>query len=108
MTQLDEAITRYHRILESEPYRDLRWVKNLQDEMEARLAANFGVHAQFSTHRRDESLADRQAKTRARKHRSFRAIPFAERLIKRRELFARYPWSSVADGELDGGTTKLA
>jgi hypothetical protein len=36
MTQLDEAITRYHRILESEPYRDLRWVKNLQDQMEAR------------------------------------------------------------------------
>jgi uncharacterized circularly permuted ATP-grasp superfamily protein len=36
MTQLDEAISRYHRILESEPYRDLQWVKNLQDEMEAR------------------------------------------------------------------------
>jgi hypothetical protein len=36
MTQLDEAIARYHRILESEPYRDLRWVKNLQDEMEVR------------------------------------------------------------------------
>ena len=36
MTQLDEAISRYHRILESEPYRDLRWVKNLQQEMEAR------------------------------------------------------------------------
>ena len=34
MTQLDEAISRYHRILESEPYRDLRWVKNLQDQME--------------------------------------------------------------------------
>ena len=36
MTQLDEAIARYHRILESEPYRDLRWVKNLQEQMEAR------------------------------------------------------------------------
>src|ERR1700712_6073082 len=36
MTQLEEAISRYHRILESEPYRDLRWVKNLQEEMEAR------------------------------------------------------------------------
>jgi|GEM_PF-272177 len=36
MTQLDEAISRYHRILESAPYRDLQWVKNLQDEMEAR------------------------------------------------------------------------
>jgi hypothetical protein len=36
MTQLDEAISRYHRILESEPYRDLQWVKSLQDQMEAR------------------------------------------------------------------------
>jgi len=36
MTQLDEAISRYTRILESEPYRDLRWVKNLQDQMEAK------------------------------------------------------------------------
>jgi hypothetical protein len=36
MTQLDEAISRYHRILESEPYRDLQWVKNLQEQMEAR------------------------------------------------------------------------
>jgi uncharacterized circularly permuted ATP-grasp superfamily protein len=35
MTQLDEAIARYHRILESEPYRDMRWVKNLQEQMEA-------------------------------------------------------------------------
>jgi uncharacterized circularly permuted ATP-grasp superfamily protein len=36
MTHLDEAIARYHRILESEPYRDMRWVKNLQEQMEAR------------------------------------------------------------------------
>lgn len=36
MTQLDDAISRYHRILESEPYRDLRWVKNLQEQMEER------------------------------------------------------------------------
>ncbi|MDQ1470082.1 MAG: hypothetical protein QOJ99_1562 [Bryobacterales bacterium] len=42
MTQLDEAIARYHRILESEPYRDLRWVKNLQDEMEARQLSSGG------------------------------------------------------------------
>ena len=36
MTQLDEAIARYHRILESEPFRDMRWVKNLQEQMEER------------------------------------------------------------------------
>src|SRR3954452_10718870 len=42
MTQLDEAIHRYHRILESEPYRDLRWVKNLQEQMEARQLSTGG------------------------------------------------------------------
>ncbi len=61
MTQLDEAIARYHRILESEPYRDLRWVKNLQDQMEARqlsaggrllcpfLRPNFVTQKQYDT-----------------------------------------------------------
>jgi len=61
MTQLDEAISRYHRILESEPYRDLRWVKNLQDQMEARqlsaggrllcpfLRPNFVTQKQYDT-----------------------------------------------------------
>jgi len=42
MTQLDEAIARYHRILESEPYRDMRWVKNLQEQMEARQLSTGG------------------------------------------------------------------
>jgi uncharacterized circularly permuted ATP-grasp superfamily protein len=61
MTQLDEAIARYHRILESEPYRDLRWVKNLQEQMEARqlsaggrllcpfLRPNFVTQKQYDT-----------------------------------------------------------
>lgn len=35
MSQLNEAIARYHRILESEPYRDLSWVKTMQEQMEA-------------------------------------------------------------------------
>lgn len=42
MTQLDEAIARYHRILESEPYRDMQWVKNLQEQMEARQLSSGG------------------------------------------------------------------
>jgi hypothetical protein len=61
MTQLDEAIARYHRILESEPYRDLRWVKNLQEQMEERqlsaggrllcpfLRPNFVTQKQYET-----------------------------------------------------------
>jgi hypothetical protein len=35
MSQLNEAIARYHKILESEAYRDLSWVKELQEKMEA-------------------------------------------------------------------------
>ncbi len=35
MSQLNDAITRYHKILESETYRDLSWVKAIQERMEA-------------------------------------------------------------------------
>lgn len=35
MSQLGEAIARYHRILESEPYKDLEWANTLQDRMRA-------------------------------------------------------------------------
>jgi hypothetical protein len=32
---LDEAIARYHKILESDPYRDLEWAEALQDRMKS-------------------------------------------------------------------------
>ena len=35
MTQLNEAIARYHRILESESYRDLAWVDALEQKLQA-------------------------------------------------------------------------
>jgi hypothetical protein len=35
MTQLNEAIARYHRILESDPYKDLAWADALQERMRA-------------------------------------------------------------------------
>ena len=35
MSQLNEAIARYHRIIESEPYKDMSWVKTMQQKMEA-------------------------------------------------------------------------
>lgn len=35
MTQVGEAIARYHKIIESEPYIDLAWAKALQDRMKA-------------------------------------------------------------------------
>ncbi len=33
MSQLGEAVARYHKLLESEPYRDLSWAASLQDAM---------------------------------------------------------------------------
>jgi hypothetical protein len=35
MTQLDEAIARYHRLLESESYKNLSWVEALEDKLHA-------------------------------------------------------------------------
>jgi len=35
MTQLSEAVARYHKILESEKYRDLSWAHTLQERMKA-------------------------------------------------------------------------
>jgi hypothetical protein len=37
MTQLSEAITRYHKLIQTEPFRDLGWAQELKDKM---LAAN--------------------------------------------------------------------
>jgi hypothetical protein len=35
MTQLDEAVIRYHKILESDPYKDLSWAEELRSRMQA-------------------------------------------------------------------------
>jgi hypothetical protein len=35
MSQLGEAIARYHKILEGDPYKDLQWANALQDRMKA-------------------------------------------------------------------------
>ncbi len=42
MSQLDEAISRYHKILEAEPYRDLAWLKPLRERMEAERLSSGG------------------------------------------------------------------
>ena len=36
MNQVDEAIARYHKLLETEPYRDLGWVEQLHEAMAAK------------------------------------------------------------------------
>ena len=62
MSQLNEAIARYHKILESEPYRDLSWVKDLQDRMEAEQLSSGGrllcpfLRPNFVTQRQYDAL----------------------------------------------------
>ena len=62
MSQLDEAIARYHKILETEPHRNLSWVTELQAHMEAeklsfggRLICPF-LRPHFITRRQYDSL----------------------------------------------------
>ena len=62
MSQLNEAIARYHKILESEPYRDLSWVKELQERMEAEQLSSGGrllcpfLRPNFVTQRQYEAV----------------------------------------------------
>ena len=35
MNQLDEAVARYQKLLETEPYRDLSWAEALAERMQA-------------------------------------------------------------------------
>src|SRR5260221_11133262 len=62
MSQLDEAIARYHKILESDSHRGLSWVAELQTNMEAeklsfggRLLCPF-LRPHFITRRQYDSL----------------------------------------------------
>src|SRR6202011_1259881 len=62
MSQLDEAIARYHKILETEAHRDLSWATELQAQMEAekltfggRLICPF-LRPHFITRRQYDSL----------------------------------------------------
>ncbi len=62
MSQLNDAITRYHKILESETYRDLSWVKTIQERMEAENLSSGGrlicpfLRPNFVTQRQYDNL----------------------------------------------------
>src|SRR5207253_11279649 len=62
MSQLDEAIARYHKILESDSYRDLSWAIELQAQMEAEKLSFGGrlicpiLRPHFITRRQYDSL----------------------------------------------------
>src|SRR4051794_34402042 len=93
MTQLDEAISRYHRILESEPYRDLRWVKNLQDEMEARQLSAGGrllcpfLRPNFVTQKQYDNLVKTGEALISAVDRMLRIALASPQLLSRMQLF---------------------
>ncbi len=63
MSQVGEAIARYHRLLEAEPYRDLGWANTLQETMKQQKLSLGGrpvspvLRPHFLTHRQYTSLA---------------------------------------------------
>jgi hypothetical protein len=93
MTQLDEAISRYHRILESEPYRDLQWVKNLQDEMEARQLSAGGrllcpfLRPNFVTQKQYDNLVKTGEALISAVDRMLRMALASPQLLSRMQLF---------------------
>lgn len=62
MSQLDEAISRYHKILEAEPFKNLSWVKTLQERMETERLSSGGrlmcpfLRPNFVTQRQYDNL----------------------------------------------------
>src|ERR1700683_4847554 len=60
MNQVGEAIARYHKLIESEPYIDLAWAKELQDRMKAQRLGNRPIspvlRPHFITKRQYDSL----------------------------------------------------
>jgi hypothetical protein len=93
MTQLDEAIARYHRILESEPYRDLRWVKNLQEQMEARQLSAGGrllcpfLRPNFVTQKQYDNLVKTGEALISAVDRMLRMALASPQLLSRMQLF---------------------
>jgi len=93
MTQLDEAISRYHRILESEPYRDLRWVKNLQEQMEARQLSTGGrllcpfLRPNFVTQKQYDNLVKTGEALISAVDRMLRLALASPQLLSRMQLF---------------------
>jgi hypothetical protein len=93
MTQLDEAIARYHRIIESEPYRDLRWVKNLQEQMEARQLSTGGrllcpfLRPNFVTQKQYDNLVKTGEALLAAVDRMLKMALASPALLSRMQLF---------------------
>jgi uncharacterized circularly permuted ATP-grasp superfamily protein len=103
MTQLDEAIARYHRILESEPYRDLRWVKNLQEQMEAQQLSTGGrllcpfLRPNFVTQKQYDNLVKTGEALISAVDRMLRLALASPQLLSRMQLFPAEKMLAAAD-----------
>lgn len=126
MTQLAEAIARYHRLLESQPFRDLAWAEALQQQMtaakltagarpispvlrphfiSARQYANMvkAAEALFSAINRVEQLALTNATLMARMH----LLP-AEKMLASLDPGYSFPFvTSLLDTHLNNGTLRF-
>src|SRR5579885_2836908 len=107
MTQLDEAIARYHRILESEPYRDLRWVKNLQEQMEARQLSTGGrllcpfLRPNFVTQKQYEALVKTGEALVSAVDRMLKMALASPQLLSRMQLFPAEKMLAAVDPGYD-------
>jgi hypothetical protein len=92
MSQLDEAISRYHKILEAEPYKNLSWVKTLQDRMETERLSSGGrmmcpfLRPNFVTQRQYDNLVKGGESLLAAMDRMLQMVLASPQLIARMEL----------------------
>ena len=92
MSQLDEAISRYHKILEAEPHKNLSWVKTLQDRMEAERLSSGGrmmcpfLRPNFVTQRQYDNLVKSGESLLAAMDRMLQMVLASPQLLARMEL----------------------
>jgi hypothetical protein len=92
MSQLDEAISRYHKILEAEPHKNLSWVKTLQDRMEAERLSSGGrmmcpfLRPNFVTQRQYDNLVKSGESLLAAMDRMLQLVLASPQLLARMEL----------------------
>src|SRR5579871_5044086 len=127
MTQLSEAIARYHKLLEGDPYKDLSWAHELQERMQAHNLAVSGrpvspvLRPHFITRRQYAGLAKAVESFSSSIERMEKLAVASPTLLSRMELLPAekmlasvdpgYPFLSVTsliDTHLNNGTVRFA
>ncbi len=127
MTQLGEAIARYHKILEGDPYKDLTWAHQLQERMKANNLAVSGrpispvLRPHFITRRQYSGLGKAVESFSSALERIEKMAIGSPALLSRMELLPAekmlaavdpgYPFlavTSLIDTHLNNGTLRFA